>query len=158
MDLTRRALVIASLAFAAASSTAHAAPGPAPDPERAAVEATVQLYFQGHATGDGNLFRKAFHPDAFVFWVDKGALAKRSSAEFAGGASGKPADDEARRVRKILMVDITGTAAIVKVELAYPTMHFIDYLSLVKLDGSWVIIDKIFYREPRPANAVPSPK
>jgi len=149
-----RSLALASLVFAAAC-TAHAAP---PDPERDAVEATVRLYFQGHATGNGDFFRRAFHPDAFVFWVDgkTGALTKRSSAEFAGGASGKPADDEARRVRKILMVDITGNAAIAKVELAYPTMHFIDYLSLLKLEGKWVIIDKIFYRDaPAAAAKVP---
>jgi hypothetical protein len=152
MDPTR-SLVLASLALSAAC-TAHAAA----DPERAAVEATVQLYFQGHATGDGNYFRRAFHTDAYLFWVDKGALAKKSSGEFAAGATGKPADDEARRVRKILAVDISGTAAIAKVELSYPTVHFIDYLSLLKIDGKWMIIDKIFYREPPAANAVPSQK
>jgi hypothetical protein len=147
---------IASLALLAAC-TAHAAPSAAPDPERAAVEATVQLYFQGHATGDGSYFRRAFHPDAYLMWVDNGALAKRSSEQFAAGATGKPADDEARRVRRIALVDIAGNAAIVKAELAYPTMHFVDYLSLLKIDGSWRIVDKIFYREPTPpANKVTS--
>jgi hypothetical protein len=157
MDATRVSPLLASLALAA-GCTAHAAADAAPDPERAAVEATVQLYFQGHATGDGNYFRRAFHPDAFLFWVDKGALAKRSSGEFAAGATGKPAPDEAKRVRKILMVDIAGDAAIAKVDLAYPTMHFTDYLSLLKIDGKWTIIDKIFHRDPVPANAVPSQK
>ena len=146
-----RSLVIVSLAFAAAC-TAHAAS----DSERDAVEATVRLYFQGHATGDGSYFRRAFHPDAYLFWVDKGKLAKKSSEEFASGASGKPADDEARRVRKIALVDISGNAAIAKAELAYPAMRIVDYLSLLKIDGKWTIVDKIFYREALPPpNKVP---
>lgn len=149
-SLVLRSLIV-SLAFTAAC-TAHAAS----DPERAGVEAAVQLYFQGHATGDGGYFRRAFHPDAYLFWVDNGKLAKRSSEEFAAGATGKPADDEARRVRRIAMIDIAGNAAIAKVDLAYPTMHFVDYLSLLKIDGRWVIVDKIFYREPiAPAGKVP---
>lgn len=147
-----RPLVLVSLVLVAAC-TAHAAT----DPERDAVEATVRLYFQGHATGDGGYFRRAFHPDAFLFWVDKaGRLAKKSSADFAAGATGKPADDEARRVRKIAMIDVTGNAAIAKVELSYPDVHFIDYLSLLKIDGRWMIVDKIFYRDPVAPNKVPS--
>jgi hypothetical protein len=146
-----RSFVIVSLAFVAAC-TAHAAS----DPERDAVQATVRLYFQGHATGDGSYFRRAFHPDAYLFWVDKGKLAKKSSEEFAAGASGKPAADEAQRVRKIALVDISGNAAIAKAELAYPGMRIVDYLSLLKIDGKWTIVDKIFYREALPAsNKVP---
>src|SRR5262245_56783883 len=50
-----------------------------------AVAATVKLYFQGHATGNGDFFRQAFHPDAKLFWVKDGALAQRTSAEFVAG-------------------------------------------------------------------------
>jgi hypothetical protein len=124
--------------------------------ERQAVAATVQLYFQGHATGNGDFFRKAFHPDAKLFWVKDGALAQRTSAEFAAGATGKPADDESRRVRRIAMIDVAGDAAIARVELDYPDMSFVDYLSLLKIDGKWTVINKIFHRgAPKP---VPSKK
>jgi hypothetical protein len=129
----------------------------APSSERDAVAATVQLYFQGHATGDGQYFRKAFHAEAKLFWVKDGALAQKTSAEFAAGAAGKPADDEAKRVRRIALIDISGDAAIAKVELDYPSGPFIDYLSLLKLDGRWVIVNKIFHRG-TPASAVPSKK
>ena len=129
----------------------------APSSERDAVAATVQLYFQGHATGDGQYFRKAFHGEAKLFWVKDGALAQKTSAEFAAGASGKPADDEAKRVRRIALIDISGDAAIAKVELDYPSGPIVDYLSLLKLDGRWVIVNKIFHRG-APAGAVPSKK
>jgi hypothetical protein len=149
------ALLLAACSPAAAAPAERCNAGS--DAERQAVAATVQLYFQGHATGNGDFFRKAFHADAKLFWVKDGALAQRTSAEFAGGASGKPADDEARRVRKIAMIDIAGDAAIAKVELVYPDATLIDYLSLLKLDGKWVVVNKIFHRgAPRPA--VPSHK
>ena len=128
----------------------------ATDPEYQAVAATVKLYFQGHATGNGDFFRKAFHPDAKLFWIKDGAVAQRTSAEFAAGASGKPAEDEAKRVRKIAMIDIADYAAVAKVELDYPDVSFVDYLSLLKLDGKWVVVNKIFHRAaPKP---VPSHK
>lgn len=127
------------------------------DAERQAVAATVQLYFQGQATGNGDFIRRAFHPEAKLFWVKGGALAQTTSAEFAAGASGKPADDESRRLRKIEMIDIAEDAAIAKVELIYPKATFVDYLSLLKIDGKWTVINKIFHRAAaRPA--VPSPR
>ena len=43
-------------------------------------------------------------------------------------------------------IDITGTAAIAKVELDYPDVFFTDYMSLLKVDGEWKIVDKIFDR------------
>jgi len=123
-----------------------------PESDRNAVTATVQLYFRGHATGDGAYFKKAFHPEAKLFSVKDGALAQKTAAEFVAGASGKPAADEAKRLRKIMLVDVTGDTAIAKVELDYPGNRIIDYLSLLKVDGRWVVINKIFYRVP----AVPS--
>jgi hypothetical protein len=117
------------------------------DGEREAVAATVRLYFQGHATGDGDYHRRAFHPDARLFWVKSGALAQKSSADFAAGAPGKPADDEARRVRRIAAVDVSGDAAMAKVELLYPNARLVDYLSLLKIEGRWTIVNKIFHRQ-----------
>ena len=112
-----------------------------------AVAATVRLYFQGHATGDGNYHRQAFHPDARLFWVKGGALAQKTSGDFAAGATGKPAADEARRERLIAAIDVAGDAAMAKVVLSYPEVHFVDYLSLLKIEGRWTIVNKIFHRE-----------
>jgi hypothetical protein len=88
------------------------------------------------------------HADMRMSFVRDGKLVHRNLDEFAGGATGKPAADEARRKRKIVMVDITGTAAIAKIELDYPDVFFTDYMSLLKVDGEWKIVDKIFDRAP----------
>src|SRR5262245_55151341 len=113
------------------------------------VKAAVELYFSGHATGDGAYFLRAFHPDAKLYWVKDGALASKTSSEFAAGATGAPGPDETRRKRTIAMIDVAGDVAIAKCELDYPDVRLIDYLSLVRLDGRWVVINKIFHREPK---------
>ncbi len=45
------------------------------------------------------------------------------------------------------MIDITGNTAVVKVELDYPSALITDYFSMLKIDGEWKIINKIFYVE-----------
>lgn len=114
--------------------------------ERAQVEAAVQRYFKGHSTGDGAVMAQAFHPAAHIQSVKDGKLSDRTRDEFTALIKGGRPPDEAQRVRRILSVDIAGDAAVAKVELDYPDVHFIDYLALLKVDGSWTIVNKIFHR------------
>ena len=121
----------------------------APTADEAAVRAALQHYIQGHATGDGAHMRIAFHPQARLFWSSADTLATRTSDEYIGRMSGKPAADEASGVRKrrIESVDVTGNAAIGKIVLDYPDAYIVDYMSLVKTKGEWKIVNKIFMTE-----------
>jgi putative lumazine-binding protein len=118
--------------------------------EEAAVRAALEHYLQGHATGDGAHFSVVFHPDSKLFWVRDGQLMQRTSADYIAGAPGKPAADEAQRKRRIVSVDVTGNAAIGKIELDYPNAKLTDYMSLLKVGGEWKIVNKIFTAEPKP--------
>jgi hypothetical protein len=115
--------------------------------EEAGVRAALEHYLQGHATGLPEHFRQAFHPEAKLFWVRDGALAQRTSEEYIAGAPGKPAPNESERHRWIEQIDITGDAATAKIVLDYPGTTFTDYMSLLKVNGEWKIVNKIFYRE-----------
>ena len=117
--------------------------------EEAAVRQTLNYYLQGHATGNGEFFRKAFHPEAKLFWIRDGKFAQRTSEDYIAGATGKPAADEAQRKRTIESVDITGNAAVAKIVLDYPSVRLTDYMSLLKVDGEWKIVNKIFLAEPK---------
>lgn len=122
----------------------------APSEDEAAVRATLQHYIQGHATGDAAHMRLAFHPAARLFWSSADTLATRTSDEYIARMSGgKPAADEATGVRKrrIESVDVTGNAAIGKIVLDYPDAYIVDYMSLLKTNGEWKIINKIFMTE-----------
>jgi hypothetical protein len=107
----------------------------------------LELYFKGHATGDGEYFRKAFHADAKIQGIRDGKLVSRTREEFAAGASGKPAEDEAQRKRTIVSLDVVGDAGYAKLELDYPKVRFTDYMTLLRVDGEWKIMSKVYDAE-----------
>ena len=113
-------------------------------------EARVPLenYIQGHATGNGDFMRKAFHTDAKIMAFRDGKLTNLTAEEFASRFNGKPAADEAQRKRRIEHVEITGNAGVGKIVLDYPTVTFTDYMSLLKVGDEWKIVNKVFYAEP----------
>ena len=125
-------------------------PTSAQDRDEAGVRQAIDYYFKGHSTGDGAHFKKAFHTEAKLFWVRDGQFSQRTSGEYIASASGKPAPDEAQRKRTIESIDITGNAAIAKVVLDYPQVRFTDYMSLLKINDEWKIVNKTFVAEPKP--------
>jgi hypothetical protein len=123
--------------------------GHAQNKEEAGVRAALEHYLRGHATGDPENFKKAFHPEAKLFWIRDGQFAQRTSAEYIAGASGKPPADEAQRQRRIESIDISGNAAVAKIVLDYPAVRFTDYMSLLKVGDEWKIVNKTFHAEPK---------
>ena len=121
--------------------------------ENDAVRVPLENYIKGHATGNGEYIRKAFYTAGNLIFVREGDYVTRTFADYISGFSGKPAADEANRKRSIESIDVTGNAAVAKIVLDYPTTRFVDYMSLLKIDGEWKIVNKIFYAEqkPRPA-------
>ena len=142
-NLNRLPLVVLTLLFVTC------APASAQESEEAAVREAIQHYFQGHATGQGEHFRKVFHPDAKLFFIRDGKLTQWTSEEYISRAGGKPAADEAQRKRKIDSIDIAGDAAFVKITLDYPGVVFTDYMSMLKIDGRWMIVNKTFHAKRR---------
>ncbi len=139
-------LVLAAISISVVTSLP---PMRAQSAEEAAVRQALDYYIQGHATGQGEHFRKAFHTDARLFAVRDGKYWQLTSEEYVARAAGKPADDEAQRKRNIEAIDITGNAAVAEIVLDYPQVKFTDYMSLLKIDGQWKIVNKTFYAEPK---------
>jgi len=136
-------LVCASVgAFKLAAANASGA-------EEAGVRKALDFYFQGHATGDGEYFKKAFHPEAKLFAIREGKFWQLPSADYIARASGKPAADESSRKRTVESLDITGNVAVAKLVLDYPDARLTDYMTLLKVDGEWKIVNKAFHAEPK---------
>ncbi len=123
----------------------------ASDEERRAVAVPIENYLQAQATGDGAFIRKAFHAEAKVMSFWNGKFNQMSAEEFAAIFKGAPAPDEAKRRRSFEIVDVAGNAAIAKVVLDYPNVKFTDYMTLLKIDGEWKIINKTFHSEAKNA-------
>jgi hypothetical protein len=119
------------------------------DEDKKAVAAPLESYLKAQATGNGDFVRQAFHPEAKVMSFRNGKFSQMSSEEFAAVFKGAPAADEAGRKRSFEILDVAGSAAIAKVTLDYPNVKFVDYMTLLKIDGEWKIINKSFYSEPK---------
>lgn len=117
--------------------------------DKDAVRVPLENYIKGHATGDGEYMKKAFHTEGNLIFIRDGKHTTRSFADYIAGFTGKPAADEVNRKRSIEAIDVTGNAAVAKIILDYPTTRFVDYMSLLKIDGEWKIVTKIFYAEPK---------
>lgn len=139
--------IVSTLLTLGAVALGGMSPGQSPNPEEPAVRAALEHYLQGHATGQGAHFSAAMHQQGTMYWAKDGTLSTRPFTEYIAGASGKPAADEAKRKRRIEMVDITGDAAVGKITLDYPDVTLTDYMTLLKVDGKWQIVAKAFTRQ-----------
>ena len=115
--------------------------------DAAAARVPLENYIQGHATGNGEFMRKAFHTEAKIMAFRDGKLTNLTAEEFASRFTGKAAPDEAQRKRTIENVEITGNAGVGKIVLDYPTVKYTDYMSLLKVGDEWKIVNKVFYAE-----------
>jgi len=119
--------------------------------DEAAIRQTVQYYFDGGKNRDSLTLRKAFHPDARMLFARDGKLVVVPIGEYitrVGSERLKPGEVDSTE-RKVVSVDVVGDAAVAKLELNRPSAVLTDYMSLLKVDGRWLIVNKIFTRETR---------
>ena len=119
--------------------------------DEAAIRQAVQYYFDGGRMGDSATLRRAFHPEARMLFVRDSALAIVPIGEYIARVAGNPPKPGAvdSTVRRVVSIDFAGDAAIAKLEQRRPSMLVTDYMSLLKVDGRWVVVNKIFSRTPR---------
>ena len=67
--------------------------------------------------------------------------------QWASGWEGRDPRDPETYLNSIIDVDVHGTAASAKTDLKWPRVRYIDYLSLLKVDGEWAIVNKIWTEE-----------
>ena len=119
--------------------------------DEAAIRQTVQYYFDGGKNRDSLTLRKAFHPEARMLFAREGKLVVVPIGEYitrVGSESLKPGEVDSTE-RKVVSVDVVGDAAVAKLELKRPNAVLTDYMSLLKVDGRWLIVNKIFTRDMR---------
>ncbi|GAA4276439.1 nuclear transport factor 2 family protein [Aquimarina mytili] len=115
----------------------------AQESDYAMVEKTVQYYLEGGTNNDFETLKKAFHKTATMRYITD-EYKEVNALEFFSKM--KPGPKQNRKT-KIDYINITGHAANAKLEIEYPTFTFIDYMNLLKINGEWKIVNKIFYKK-----------
>lgn len=109
-----------------------------------AIEKVLNDYMIGGAERDVERVVSAFHPQAMMKYIRDGEYKEVNAREFFG--AGKPGP-KLERTNEIVSIDITGHVAVAKLALKYKKRQFTDYMTLMKIDGQWSIINKAFYLE-----------
>lgn len=115
--------------------------------DRRLIGDVMQTYLEGAKTGSNDVLRPIFHelsticgyvgPDLFAGPIE---MFYDWHAENGPAASVRAGETT---------IDVEGTAASVRIELFDWTGHrFTDFFTLVKVDGTWQILSKVFYLHP----------
>jgi len=104
--------------------------------------------------GDAKKIDTGFHPDFKLLGIDKGdnmwkypiiqwkekQIKKRKAGEL-------PLPKDKAVSVKFKSIDITGTAAVAKLEFYIGSkLTYVDYISLYKFESGWKMVSKIFYK------------
>ena len=112
----------------------------------ALIRETLTKYIDGSTGGQPALLKEAFHPNLNLYYVKNNTVATWSGVAYIEDTKeGKPTGEKG----KILSVDYENNAAIAKVEIAHPDSPtpYIDYFMLLKTNGTWTIIHKMFTKK-----------
>ncbi len=106
----------------------------------------VQLYVDGVAKGDAAKLEQAFTDGAWMFGTIGGQRFDMPISEMIKLIVDKPADVDGTFTATVRTLEEESDAAVVAVEEQnfWGTLSFVDYFSVVRIDGSWKIVNKVF--------------
>jgi hypothetical protein len=119
-----------------------------------AIRQIVQYYFDGSKNNDVSLLKKAFHPKAKSLGLAQsngnGLREIKVARTYVNIEGRKPIN----LIGRIVSIDVTGRAAIVKTEVEYPEgilnspppgVMDTEYLSLIKFGEGWRIVSRVSF-------------
>ncbi|MEM6633877.1 MAG: nuclear transport factor 2 family protein [Bacteroidota bacterium] len=105
---------------------------------------TLTYYLEGGTNNDFETLKRAFHETATMKFIGDSYKEVNAIEFFQKGMKPGPKQD---RQTEIIDVQIQGNAASARLKITYPTFSFFDFMNLLKIDGQWKIVNKIFYRQ-----------
>ena len=121
-------------------------------PDQSAIEQTIQTYFDGLYEGNADKLGSVFHANSALTWDQDGTISVPPRDAWLKMVRERPSAQSKNLARDdaILLLDQSGpTTAFVKVKCQIPPRYFNDYLSLLKTDGRWLIVQKVYAFEVR---------
>ncbi|MBI9067606.1 MAG: nuclear transport factor 2 family protein [Salinivirgaceae bacterium] len=124
--------------------------------EKESIKKVIQTaYVDGlQNEGDAAKIESGFHPDFNLLGIDKSnKMWKYSIADWKSSAVKKrnsgelPLTGDKKVNIEFKNVDVTGSAAMVKIEFFIGTkLTYVDYISLYKFESGWKMVSKIYYK------------
>lgn len=110
-------------------------------------EAAARACLEDYMSGDGNRMEKAFHPSATMKYIDatSGEFKDVPIADFIARA--KANTSKPQRKIEIVSLNMEGNAANGKIKIETDKVILYDYMNMLKINGEWKIVSKIFSRK-----------
>lgn len=114
---------------------------------QSADEASARACLENYMSGDGERMEKAFHPSASMKYIDvqTGEFKDVPIADFIARAKANTTKPE--RKTEIVSLNIEGLAANGKIKIETDKVILYDYMNMLKINGEWKIVSKIFSRK-----------
>jgi Putative lumazine-binding len=111
----------------------------------AAITAVLSNYFNGIYNGDVALLRRVFHSQALVTGDVNGQPYFKTVDQYIEGVENRKSPLELNETfrMEILSIEIINSIAIAKARVPLFEFNYNDLLSLSKINGEWVIINKL---------------
>jgi Putative lumazine-binding len=113
-----------------------------PSEEATAISTTVRNYIEAYYTGDALRMKQTMHPHYLKHMIHGDIpMREKTAAQMEREVrSNGPADfPQADKTEQISVLDISGDIASAKLI----TPHWVDYMTLSKLDGQWKILSVV---------------
>ena len=108
------------------------------------VRSVIQLYIDG-ANGDVAKLERAFHPDARMMGHVGAMDTYVPIGEFFKMVKARPGMAGKNYKAVVRSIDLAGDAGVaVLVETDYMGCDFVDYFSVARIDGRWMITNKTY--------------
>ncbi|WP_066817015.1 nuclear transport factor 2 family protein [Sphingomonas mali] len=116
----------------------------------AAIIEVLNKYIEGGKQADSAIMKPAFAEEATIFGIENGKLSGGAiDTLFKGIDTSFRPSPEARAV--FAYIDISGTAASARIDTNDVSgFCFTDYFNLLKTDGKWIVVSKIYHTHDAP--------
>ncbi len=115
--------------------------------EKSGVSKTVEMYFDGWATGDSTKIGKAMHSTCHLKFYRDSVFTDMDRSTYLSRF--KLHERNKSLITRIVLMDVTENIASVKTEIITEKDVFTDYFNLIKTIDGWFIVDKISVRKPK---------
>jgi Putative lumazine-binding len=104
-----------------------------------------EAYFKGIYAGDINLLSTVYYPGTLLFGDAGGKPYFKTLAQYLDGVKNRQSPKDSGKPFKgeIISIEIIQSIAVAKVHVKMYDFNYFELLSFHKLDGKWVIVNKM---------------
>ena len=116
--------------------------------KQAIQQAIMDYYHEGHARHDAQYYQPILHPEwRFMILDDAGQLRIANRDEYCSWYDPEKRDPALEWETEFHSIEVVGNLAAVKLRLECQAVRYIDFFQMMKIDGTWWIVNKMSHGE-----------